>query len=79
MKDYIRTHFVSTIFAIVIAAGAGHFMIGMLRSQAADQRQEIGILMQTSEAGAGGSTPTLGQIGQHIGGVFHAIDDDIEG
>jgi len=79
MKSYIRTHFVSTIFTIAIAAGAGHFMLAMLHSQAADQRQEIGILMQTSDEGAGGSTPALGQIGQHIGGLFHVIDDRIDG
>ena len=79
MKSYIRTHFVSTIFGIAIAAGAGHFMIAMLHSQAEDQRQEIGRLMQTSASGAVGSTPTLGQIGQHIGGLFRVIDDNIEG
>jgi len=79
MKDYIRTHFVSTIFGIAIAAGAGHLLVSVLHSQATEQRQEIGVLMQTSDAGAGGSVPTLGQIGQHIAGFFHTIDDSIEG
>jgi hypothetical protein len=78
MKSYIKNHIASTIFAVMIAAGAGHFMIGMMHSQAADQRQEIGMLLQTSASGAGNQTPTLGQIGQHIGGVFHVIDDSIE-
>jgi len=54
-------------------------LVSVLRSQATEQRQEIGMLMQTSAPNAGNETPTLGQIGQHIGGLFHVIDDSIEG
>jgi ABC-type Na+ efflux pump permease subunit len=60
MKEYIRTHFVSIstfFFAVAIAAGAGHFIGTMMHSQATEQRQEIGVLMQTSDEGAGGIGP----------------------
>jgi len=80
MKDYIRSHFVSIAVAAAIFACGGHFMIALLRVQATEQRQEITLLMQTSapNAGADAAVPTLGQIGQRIGGVFRGIDSSSE-
>ncbi|MEB8475409.1 hypothetical protein [Acidithiobacillus ferriphilus] len=72
MKFYIRTHILSSIIMAAFVLGGAHFLITSLQSASGSQQQEeISTLLQKN--GTTGAVPTLGQIGQNLGGFFKDI------
>ncbi|OCX69617.1 hypothetical protein A6M27_19880 [Acidithiobacillus thiooxidans] len=72
MKSYIRNHILSSLIMFALAAGGAHFLLSSLQSQTAGQQQEIAALMQNQQQNEG-QTPTLGQVGQNLGGFFRSV------
>lgn len=78
MKSYIRNHIISSIFIAVLGFGAAHMLAAAAtasgpQSQSAQAQQEIAQIMQQQSGEQSGSVPTLGQIGQNLGGFFHGM------
>ena len=76
MKSYLRNHIISSISILSLAIGAAHLIAAAstgAQSQAAQAQQEITQIMQSSADHQSGSVPTLGEIGQHIGGLFQSM------
>ena len=76
MKSYLRNHVLSSIIMLALATGAAHLIAAAstgAQSQAAQAQQEITQIMQSSADHQSGSVPTLGEIGQHIGGLFQSM------
>ena len=71
MKAYIKNHILSSFIMATLAMGGAHLLIASLQHPGASQQQEISTLMQSPSAT--GSVPTLGQIGQNLGGFFQSI------
>ena len=71
MKSYIKSHIFSSIFMLALGLGGAHLLITSLQSTASPQ-QEINTLLQQPPS-TQGAAPTLGQIGQHLGGFFRNI------
>ena len=72
MKSYIRNHIFSSFIMAAFVLGGAHFLVTSLQhSAAASQQQEISALMQSPSTA--GTVPTLGQIGQNLGGFFQSI------
>ncbi|MEB8535381.1 hypothetical protein OW565_04220 [Acidithiobacillus ferriphilus] len=73
MKFYIRTHILSSIIMAAFVLGGAHFLITSLQSASGSQQQEeISTLLQ-QKTSTTGTVPTLGQIGQNLGGFFQSI------
>ena len=75
MKSYLRNHIASSIVMLALAIGAAHALAAAVtggQSQAQAAQQEIAQVMQSSDQQSG-QVPTLGQIGQNIGGLFQSM------
>lgn len=75
MKSYLRNHVLSSIITLALATGAAHMLGAVVtdgQSQSAAAQQEITQIMR-QPGDQQGSVPTLGQIGQHLGGFFQSM------
>ena len=76
MKSYIRNHILSSFIMCALGLGGAHFLITSLQSASGSgsqqQQQEISTLLQQKPSTTG-TVPTLGQIGENLGGFFQNI------
>ena len=75
MKSYIKSHIFSSVIIAAFAMGGAHLLITNLQhysGAASQQQQEINTLLQQPPS-TQGTVPTIGQIGQNLGGFFQSI------
>lgn len=73
MKSYLRNHIFSSFIMLALGIVGLHLLVASLphQSGSSQQAQEISTLMQKNSTQ--GTVPTLGQIGQNLGGFFQSI------
>lgn len=76
MKSYLRNYILYSVVMLALATGAAHALAAAVtggQSQSARAQQEITQIMQSNADQQSGQTPTLGEIGQNLGGFFHGM------
>lgn len=77
MKSYLRNYILYSVIMLFLTLGAAHMLGAVVtggQSQAARAEQEVSSIMQPGSGGQqSGQVPTLGQIGQNLGGLFQSM------